>query len=120
MRTVLIPSKGLLLSQQTIRLCVTSTSQIESQKKYIHNDRIFLKANEEASFELDTYIQLHRVFELDTEKLKQHYSEHDLKPIGRISLSLSLQITKRIINSNVIESKYRKRIKSESGGEIEG
>ena len=93
-------------------LAVTTTTNL-SERKYYNKDDILIKANQEKSFEYDTYIQLHRVFELKVEILKEEYNKMKLNDLGKISDLLLNNIYSVVTQSELIEQKYIDRILKE-------
>jgi hypothetical protein len=94
-------------------LAVTATSNPISGIRHYGYDDIFVKLGSETVFNKDTFIQLNRVLEIPTEKLKQQYHNHELEMLGSISDVLLKNIYAVIEKSKMIERKYIKRILDE-------
>ncbi|MBU0701917.1 hypothetical protein KKE26_11620 [bacterium] len=87
-------------------LALTTTSNINSPKRDYGKEDIFIKANSEKAFNLDTYIQLNRVIPINTEKIKIDYHQHELIILGEISVHLLEQVYQSIEKSELIEQKF--------------
>lgn len=90
-------------------LGVVGTSKIEKALRY-KKDYIFVKNGNEIVFDVDTVIDLDRVYEIDTISLKKLFFERKLNIIGIVSSSLFDRIINIIKRSEVIEQKYINRI----------
>ena len=90
-------------------LAITTTTNI-SPRKYYNKDDILIKANQEKTFESDTYIQLNRIIPIHTEVLKEEFNKSELDNLGKISDSLLENIYFTVEQSEVIEQKYIDRI----------
>ena len=94
-------------------LMIATTSK-HIKRKYYEKDNIQLASNQEKIFEKDTSIQLTRVFEKTTSELQNAYNQHRLNILGKISKELLEKIFNGITSSEVIEEKYKIRIKEEN------
>jgi hypothetical protein len=93
-------------------LSVTTTRTLTNNQFY-RKDDIPIKADKEKIFEKDTFIQLHRVIELETFKMQNDYNSHNLDVLGNISSELLENIYNKIAISKLIERKYIQRILKE-------
>lgn len=90
-------------------LGVVGTSKVINDSRF-NRDKIIVSPEEEPVFEDNTVIQLHRVFEVSTNRLKKFYSAGVLNLLGAISDKSKEQIVEIIKNSDVIEQKHIDRI----------
>jgi hypothetical protein len=98
-------------NERTI-LSITTTRTPANNQPYRKND-IFVASGKEKVFEENTYLQLHRVLELETYKMQNNYNSHGLDVLGNISGELLGTIYQKISASELIERKYIQRILKE-------
>lgn len=90
-----------------------TTTRTQTNNQFYRKDDIRLKEGKEKAFEGNTYLQLHRVIELETYKMQNDYNSHRLDILGNISNNLLDSIYQKLSASKIIERKYIQRMLKE-------
>jgi hypothetical protein len=94
-------------------LALTTTSNKFAPTRHYGKDDIYIEQGLEKSFDLPTYVQLHRVIVLETCKVIKLFSNNKVDVLADVSNDLLLKIYGKVDTSELIEGKFRKRIKEE-------
>ncbi len=97
-------------------LTTLSTSQIHNADRF-NRSKLKIEAGKSSIFEIDTIIEGHRIFELETRKICEkinHRQQFEIQTniLGNIESQWLKEICDMLLNSKTIERKFKHRIKA--------